>query len=135
MTPSADSKPTAPKQGVTVKKPVGVTKRRQLQRAKESDELVQLRQRIAALPPPSSVEAEGFRFFRELPISKKTLDALTAAGWVERTEIQRAALIPGLQGREVLGAAKTGSGKTLAFVIPVRDEGGTHWSEIAPGLN
>jgi len=40
MTPSADSKPTAPKQGVTVKKPVGVTKRRQLQRAKESDELV-----------------------------------------------------------------------------------------------
>jgi len=122
MAPSADAKPAAPKQGTTVKKPLGVTKRRQLQRAKELDELAQLRQRIAALPPPSSVEAESFRFFRELPISRKTLDALTAAGWVEMTEIQRAALIPGLQGRDVLGAAKTGSGKTLAFVIPVRGE-------------
>lgn len=35
------------------------------------------------------------------------------------TDIQRRALPPALQGRDVLGAAKTGSGKTLAFLIPV----------------
>ncbi|CAI0437180.1 unnamed protein product [Linum tenue] len=57
--------------------------------------------------------------FSELPLSKKTMDALKKAGYVKMTEIQRASLPHALCGRDVLGAAKTGSGKTLAFVIPV----------------
>lgn len=57
--------------------------------------------------------------FDELPLSKKTKDALRQAGYKEMSEIQRAALPHALCGRDVLGAAKTGSGKTLAFVIPV----------------
>lgn len=44
---------------------------------------------------------------------------LTKVGWVVPTEIQMAALIVALAGRDVLGAAKTGSGKTLAFIVPV----------------
>jgi ATP-dependent RNA helicase DDX10/DBP4 len=35
------------------------------------------------------------------------------------TEIQRESICLGLNGLDVLGAAKTGSGKTLAFLIPV----------------
>ena len=89
-------------------------------RAKETAELQSLQERIDALPAAGSAALEGLRHFRELPLSKKTLDGLTSAGWVEMTDIQRAAIVPGLQGRDVLGAARTGSGKTLAFVVPVR---------------
>jgi ATP-dependent RNA helicase DDX10/DBP4 len=33
--------------------------------------------------------------------------------------IQARAILPALQGKDVLGAAKTGSGKTLAFLVPI----------------
>lgn len=61
----------------------------------------------------------GVTRFDQLPISKKTKDALRQAKYVQMTDIQRASLPHALSGRDVLGAAKTGSGKTLAFVIPV----------------
>ena len=35
------------------------------------------------------------------------------------TDVQRESIGLGLQGQDILGAAKTGSGKTLAFIIPV----------------
>lgn len=35
------------------------------------------------------------------------------------TDIQRKAILPALQGKDILGAARTGSGKTLAFLIPL----------------
>jgi superfamily II DNA/RNA helicase len=91
-----------------------------LQRAREEAEVADLRARIALLPPPGAAALDSLRFFRELPLSRRTLEGLEAAGWVELTEIQRAAVPAALQGRDVLGAAKTGSGKTLAFVVPVR---------------
>ena len=92
----------------------------QAARQKEDETLQTLQERITSLPAIGSAEQQALRFFRELPISPTTLTALKDAGWVEMTDIQRAALIPGLQGRDVLGAAKTGSGKTLAFVVPVQ---------------
>ncbi|KAM1846612.1 hypothetical protein ACFX14_011005 [Malus domestica] len=62
--------------------------------------------------------AGGTRF-EQLPVSKKTKDALRQCKYVEMTDIQRASLPHALCGRDILGAAKTGSGKTLAFVIPL----------------
>lgn len=61
----------------------------------------------------------GATRFEQLPISKKTKDALRQSKYVVMTDIQRAALPHALCGRDVRGASKTGSGKTLAFVIPV----------------
>jgi hypothetical protein len=61
----------------------------------------------------------GAKTFEELPISQNTKAALKAAGYVQLTAIQRAAIPHALAGRDILGAAKTGSGKTLCFLVPV----------------
>ncbi|CAK9831361.1 Probable ATP-dependent RNA helicase DDX10 [Anthophora retusa] len=57
--------------------------------------------------------------FKDLPLSPKTLKALTENNYIEMTDIQRQSIGLALRGNDILGAAKTGSGKTLAFLIPV----------------
>jgi len=39
-------------------------------------------------------------------------------GFVKMTQIQAKSILPLLEGKDLLGAARTGSGKTLAFLIP-----------------
>ena len=65
------------------------------------------------------LSSEELTIFSDLPLSKRTLDGLKAAGYETLTEIQREAIPLALKGSNVLGAAKTGSGKTLAFLLPV----------------
>lgn len=74
---------------------------------------------IGKLPDGSFSQYSGVKKFSQLPLSKKSKDGLSAAGYSKMTDIQRASLPHSLCGRDILGAAKTGSGKTLAFVIPV----------------
>jgi len=57
--------------------------------------------------------------FATVPLSRATLRGLKANGYTEMTAIQKAAIIHGLAGRDILAAAQTGSGKTLAFLIPM----------------
>jgi len=57
--------------------------------------------------------------FAELSIAELLKDNLRRAHLTTLTPIQRKALIPALQGRDILGTAKTGSGKTLAFLLPI----------------
>lgn len=59
--------------------------------------------------------------FTDMPLSGPTLDGLKGSHFVTMTDIQKKALVPALQGHDILGAARTGSGKTLAFLIPVLD--------------
>jgi ATP-dependent RNA helicase RhlE len=48
-------------------------------------------------------------------------------GFVEATPIQRDAMPPALDGRDVLACAMTGSGKTAAFVLPILQQmAGSH---------
>eukprot|EP00396_MALV-II-16_sp_LP-1_P000467 gene467-415_t len=60
--------------------------------------------------------------FRELPLSRPTLNGLKACKFTTLTTIQRAAIPHALAGRDVLGEAKTGSGKTLAFLVPALEK-------------
>jgi len=59
--------------------------------------------------------------FLNLDLHSDLLRAIEALGWTEPTPIQRQAIPPILEGRDVLGAAQTGSGKTGAFALPILD--------------
>ncbi|KNE59807.1 hypothetical protein AMAG_05265 [Allomyces macrogynus ATCC 38327] len=93
--------------------PVNARKKR---RDAEAAELLDLAERTK---DPTLLKGDHIVEFTDLPISRKTLDGLAAANFVQMTEIQRESLPKALCGRDVLGAAKTGSGKTLAFIIPI----------------
>uniref|UniRef100_A0A0D6R213 RNA helicase n=1 Tax=Araucaria cunninghamii TaxID=56994 RepID=A0A0D6R213_ARACU len=53
----------------------------------------------------------------DLPTS--VVEALAKRGITRLFPIQRAVLVPALEGRDIIGRAKTGTGKTLAFGIPI----------------
>lgn len=57
--------------------------------------------------------------FENLTISKPILRALQEAGYSEATPIQAEAIMPLLEGKDLLGCAQTGTGKTAAFAIPI----------------
>ena len=57
--------------------------------------------------------------FADLALRPELLDALTALGYEEPTPIQREAVPPLLEGRDLLGQAATGTGKTAAFALPL----------------
>jgi ATP-dependent RNA helicase RhlE len=57
--------------------------------------------------------------FSEMKLHPSLLRAVQASGYTTPTPIQRDAVPPALEGRDVLGCAMTGSGKTAAFVLPI----------------
>ena len=57
--------------------------------------------------------------FADLGLRPELLGALDALGYEEPTPIQREAIPPLLQGRDLLGQAATGTGKTAAFALPL----------------
>ena len=57
--------------------------------------------------------------FASLGLARPLVEALTALGYEEPTPIQREAIPPLLEGRDLLGQAATGTGKTAAFALPL----------------
>ena len=57
--------------------------------------------------------------FTDLPLRPELLDALASLGYEEPTPIQREAIPPVIEGRDLLGQAATGTGKTAAFALPI----------------
>ncbi len=57
--------------------------------------------------------------FAALGLDERFVDALTALGYEEPTPIQREAIPPLIEGKDVIGQAATGTGKTAAFALPV----------------
>jgi ATP-dependent RNA helicase DeaD len=57
--------------------------------------------------------------FASLGLNDALISALTALGYEEPTPIQRAAIPPLLEGKDLLGQAATGTGKTAAFALPL----------------
>src|SRR5688500_19878361 len=57
--------------------------------------------------------------FKNFDLHPDLLRAVDALGYTEPTPIQRDAIPPVRDGRDVLACAMTGSGKTAAFLLPV----------------
>jgi ATP-dependent RNA helicase DeaD len=63
--------------------------------------------------------AEAGTGFGALGLDPRLIDTLTGLGYEEPTPIQREAIPPLLQGRDLVGQAATGTGKTAAFALPL----------------
>ena len=59
------------------------------------------------------------RGFAALGLDTRIANALATLGYEEPTPVQRAAIPPLLEGRDVLAQAATGTGKTAAFALPL----------------
>ncbi|MEO0616938.1 MAG: DEAD/DEAH box helicase [Pseudomonadota bacterium] len=57
--------------------------------------------------------------FQELGLSADLLRAVQKQGYSEATPIQRKAIPPVLEGRDILASAQTGTGKTAGFTLPL----------------
>ena len=57
--------------------------------------------------------------FSAFALHPDLLRGVADMGFTEATPIQKDAIPPALEGRDVLACAMTGSGKTAAFVLPV----------------
>ena len=57
--------------------------------------------------------------FSDLNLDKKVLKAIAETGYDTPTPIQAGAIVPALEGKDVLGIAQTGTGKTAAFTLPM----------------
>ncbi|MEW6430249.1 MAG: DEAD/DEAH box helicase [Myxococcota bacterium] len=57
--------------------------------------------------------------FAVLGLSPTSLEVLSQVGYEKPTPIQRRAIPPALEGKDVIGCAATGTGKTAAFVLPL----------------
>ncbi|TMS00608.1 DEAD/DEAH box helicase [Nonomuraea basaltis] len=64
-------------------------------------------------------ETGGEATFADLGLRPELLQVLSALGYEEPTPIQREAIPPLVEGRDLLGQAATGTGKTAAFALPV----------------
>jgi ATP-dependent RNA helicase DeaD len=72
--------------------------------------------RSLTMPPTESDEMSSFD---DLALRPELLQALSTLGYEEPTPIQREAIPPLLDGRDLLGQAATGTGKTAAFALPL----------------
>ena len=59
------------------------------------------------------------RNFEDLPLTPEIMKGIDELGFTELFPIQAQAIIPLLDGKDVIGQAQTGTGKTAAFGIPM----------------
>ncbi len=63
--------------------------------------------------------ADKIEQFSDFKLNKQLLSAISEAGFINPTPIQKKAIPLILAGHDVLGIAQTGTGKTAAFVLPL----------------
>ena len=57
--------------------------------------------------------------FESLGLRTELLRAVSEKGYSNPTPIQRQAIPPVLEGRDIMGGAQTGTGKTAGFTLPL----------------
>ncbi len=68
------------------------------------------------------VEPEAYvavNTFNDFNIAEKIKQNIISKGYISPTPIQDKAIIPALEGKDIVGIANTGTGKTAAFLIPL----------------
>jgi len=58
-------------------------------------------------------------YFKDLPLNPEVMKGIEELGFDNLFPIQAQAIIPLLQGKDVIGQAQTGTGKTAAFGVPM----------------
>jgi ATP-dependent RNA helicase DeaD len=61
----------------------------------------------------------SIRTFNDLPLSPQVMKSIEELGFSELFPIQAEAMLPLLEGKDVIGQAQTGTGKTVAFGVPM----------------
>jgi len=74
---------------------------------------------VAGGPAATLANAEDGAGFIGLGLDSRLVRALSALGYEEPTDVQRAAIPPLLAGHDILAEAPTGTGKTAAFALPL----------------
>ncbi len=72
-----------------------------------------------AEPLKPTTEAPNIESFREWPLAEEVQRAIEGMGISKPTPVQKLAIGPVLEGRDVIAKAETGTGKTLAFGAPM----------------
>src|SRR5687767_7931833 len=81
---------------------------------------------LATTLPGATPTDDGAVGFAALGLSLGVIRTLAELGYEEPTPIQREAIPPLLEGRDILAEAPTGTGKTAAFALPLLQRlGGT----------
>ncbi len=75
----------------------------------------------ASQVPETSIYTPNISF-DNLPIDARLKQNIAKKGYKNPTPIQDQAIVPILEGRDLIGLASTGTGKTAAFLIPVIDK-------------
>lgn len=78
-----------------------------------------LKNEKTSFKPTNVAEADSGAGFLGLGIFPKILDMLSSGGFKNPTPIQKKAIPPAIEGKDIVGIAQTGTGKTLAFGIPL----------------
>ena len=68
---------------------------------------------------PAQVRWRSGAAFAALGLDPRLVETLAELGYEEPTPIQREAIPPLLEGRDLIGQAATGTGKTAAFALPL----------------
>jgi ATP-dependent RNA helicase DeaD len=58
-------------------------------------------------------------YFKDLPLSMQVMKGIEELGFNNLFPIQSQAIIPSLEGKDIIGQAQTGTGKTAAFGVPM----------------
>ncbi|GAA3823923.1 DEAD/DEAH box helicase [Sphaerisporangium flaviroseum] len=81
------------------------------------------------MTPNATEDTTGFA---DLGLRPELLRALSGLGYEEPTPIQREAIPPLIEGRDLLGQAATGTGKTAAFALPILERMQAGGGSVAP---